>query len=413
MKRYHEPAREIPIFAEPDVLVVGAGPAGFAAAVASARAGARTLLVERFGFPGGTATVSLMGNINGFRNQKKPDSTQTVKGIGAELILRLRDLDGLGRSPYEQQEYDISKGELSYSYAADTEKLKFVMLQMLQDAGVEFLFHTFAVDSIKDGGTVRGIIIENKSGRQAILAAVTVDASGDADIAARAGASFWQVRKDEASRLTDGLMYKIAGLNPDEPAPGCAVGETCIVWGPGGVVMDGADAAQVTAAEVETRLKVFSHFEGLKEKSPALAEAFVSETPAMIGIRQTRFIEGDYKLTAEDALSGTRFDDVVAISSCPVISYYGYRRYLEHEGYDIPYRALLPKGLEGLLVAGRCISSEQQPYESHRSMAPATAIGQAAGAAAALAAKKAITPRGIDVCKLQAVLRSQGAELRR
>jgi len=412
MKQYHEPAREIPVFAEPDVVVVGAGPAGFAAAAAAARAGARTLVVERFGFPGGTATASLMGNINGFRNQRKPDSTQTVKGIAAELILRLRDIGGLGRSPYEQEEYDISRGELSYSYAVDTEKLKLVMLQMLSEAGVDLLFHTFAVDAIRQKGAVRGIVVENKSGRQAILAGVTIDASGDADIAARAGASFWKVEKDEAPRLTDGLMYKVAGVDANQECPYPTVGETSVIWGPGGIAMDGTDAAQVSAGEVQTRLKVYEHLADLREKHPALGHAFVSETPAMLGIRQTRFIEGDYKLTAEDALTGARFEDVVAISSCPIISYYGYRRYLEHEGYDIPYRALLPKGLENLLIAGRCISSDQQPYESHRAMAPVMAIGQAAGAAAAMAAKQGIAPRRVDIRALQSLLVSQGAELR-
>jgi hypothetical protein len=132
-----------------------------------------------------------------------------------------------------------------------------------------------------------------------------------------------------------------------------------------------------------------------------------------LGVRQTRFVEGEYKLTAEDALSGRRFADVVAISSCPIIAYYGYRRYLEHEGYDIPYRCLVPQKIENLLVAGRCISSEQQPYESHRAMAPVMAIGQAAGAAAALTAQQGVPPRRLNVDGLQTALLSQGVELRR
>jgi hypothetical protein len=239
-----------------------------------------------------------------------------------------------------------------------------------------------------------------------------IDASGDADVAARAGAEFWQIVKDESKRLSDGMMYKVAGVDTRERVPGCPVGQTSVLWGPHGVVMDGTDAAQITAGEIETRLKVFDDFAAVKAKTPAFRNAYVSETPAMIGIRQTRFVEGDYKLTAEDAISGARFDDVIAISSCPIISYYGYRRYLEHEGYDIPYRTLLPRGLEDLLVTGRCISSEQQPYESHRAMAPMMAIGQATGVAAALAAQEGKTPRQLDVRKIQSTLISQGAELR-
>jgi len=137
------------------------------------------------------------------------------------------------------------------------------------------------------------------------------------------------------------------------------------------------------------------------------------ETPPLLGVRQTRFIEGEYKLTAEDAIEGHRFDDVVAISSCAIIHYYGYRRYLEHEGYDIPYRALVPKKVDNLLITGRCISSEQQPYESHRAMIPMMAIGQAAGVAAALSALQDVKPRALDVTMLQKALIAQGAELRK
>jgi hypothetical protein len=173
------------------------------------------------------------------------------------------------------------------------------------------------------------------------------------------------------------------------------------------------DAAQLSAAEVEARLKVYEDFARKQGDHPELADAVLLETPPLLGVRQTRFIEGEYKLTAEDAIAGRRFDDVVAISSCPIIAYYGYRRYLEHEGYDIPYRCLVPQKVENLLVAGRCISSAQQPYESHRAMAPVMAIGQAAGTAAALACKKNETPRSLEVASLQAALIDQEVELRR
>jgi len=143
------------------------------------------------------------------------------------------------------------------------------------------------------------------------------------------------------------------------------------------------------------------------------AGAYLAETPPLLGIRQTRFIEGEYKLTADDAITGRRFGDVVSISSCAIISYYGYRRYLEHEGYDIPYGCLVPKVVDNLLISGRCISSEQQPYESHRAIIPIMAIGQAAGAAAALSANSNVKPRDLDVPQLQNILMEQGAELRK
>ncbi len=410
---YHEPARDLPVYGEYDVLVAGGGCAGLAAALAAARSGAKALIIERFPYFGGTATASLMANINGFRNQVEPDSTQTVKGIAEEIILELNELGGLGQSPYLQKEYDIDAGELAYSYAIDTEKVKYVTLRLMRDAGAETLFHTMVVDTIVEGGAVRGVIIENKSGRQAVLARVTVDATGDADVAARGGALFWRIKGDEAPRLSDAIMYRIGGASEDTDLHGCPTGNGIVVWGPGGYFQDGLDAKAVTESEIDARLKVFEHLAEVKNKNTGLEGAYVAETPALIGIRQTRFVEGVYKITAEDTLEGRRFDDVVAISSCPVIHYYGYRRYLEHEGFDIPYRSLVPESLDGLLVAGRCISSEQQPYESYRAMAPIMAIGEAAGTAAALSAAGGVRPRDVDVGKLQARLIEQGAELRK
>ncbi len=414
MTTHHEPARDLSVARNTDVVVVGGGPAGLAAAIASARAGAKTTLIERFGYLGGTATASLMACINGFRNQVEPDFTQTVRGIAEEIVLELKALGGLGRSPYPQKSYPTEPGQLEYSYAIDTEKFKYVTLRMCVDAGVDLLFHTWFADAIVEDGAVRGVIVENKSGRQALLAKVVVDASGDGDVAARAGASFWQVVKDEAPRLNDSLMYRIEfGASRPEGTHACDFGRHAVVWGPGVGPLNGADADELSRAEADARLRVYEDFAARQAKNPALADARVIETPPALGIRQTRFIEGDYKLTAEDALEGRRFDDVVAISSCPIIHYYGYRRYLEHEGYDIPYRCLLPKGVEDLLIAGRCLSSEQQPYESHRAMVPIMAIGQAAGVAAAVAAREDSPPRRLDVKRVQQTLLEQGAELRR
>ena len=411
---YREPAREVPVARSVDVIVAGGGPAGLAAAIASARSGAKTVLVEQFGYLGGTATASLMACINGFRNQVEPDATQTVRGIAEEIILKLKDLGGLGVSPYGQKEYPTLPGQLAYSYAIDTELFKYVTLRLCVEAGVDLLFHTMACMPILEGQSVRGILVENKAGRQALLAKVVVDASGDADIAARAGAPFWQTAKDESPRLNDGLMYRIAfGASRPQGNFACDFGSTAVVWGPGVGPNDGTNPDQLSAAESEARLKLYEDFARKQAEHPELAGARIVETPPLLGIRQTRFIQGEYQLKAEDAISGRRFEDVIAISSCPIIAYYGYRRYLKHEGYDIPYRCLLPQRVENLLAAGRCISSEQQPYESHRAMAPMMAIGQAAGTAAALAALQGVAPRQVEVARLQDALIAQGAELRR
>jgi hypothetical protein len=192
----------------------------------------------------------------------------------------------------------------------------------------------------------------------------------------------------------------------------CDFGATAVLWGPGTGPLDGTNGDELSRGEVAARLRVFEDFAEQQRRHPELAEARVVETPPLLGIRQTRFIEGEYKLTADDALRGTRFDDVVALSPCPIISCYGYRRYLEHQGYDIPYRCLVPRIVEQLLVAGRCISSAQEPYESHRAMVPIMAIGQAAGTAAALCCQLNVTPRQLDIRRLQATLVAQGAVLR-
>ena len=397
-----------------DVIVVGGGPAGIASAIAAARTGAKTVLIERFGYLGGTATASLMACINGFRNQVEPDFTQTVRGIAEEIVLSLKSIDALGKSPYPQKAYPTLPGQMEYSYAIDTEGFKYIVLKLCVEAGVELMLHTWFCDAIVEENTAKGIIIENKSGRQALMARVIVDASGDGDVAARAGAPFWQTVKDEAIRLNDQLMYRIefGKERPAEPLA-CDFGRHAVVWGPGVGPLDGTNAEELSHGEVSARLRVYEDFAAKQERHPELADARVVETPPLLGIRQTRFIEGEYKLTAEDAIQGHRFEDVVAISSCAIINYYGYRRYLTHEGYDIPYRCLVPKKIDNLLIAGRCISSEQQPYESHRAMIPIMAIGQAAGTAAALAARDKVAPRHLDVAELQRALLAQGVELRK
>jgi hypothetical protein len=411
---YTEPARDLPVVQDVDVIIVGGGPAGLAAAISAARNGAATVLIERFGYLGGTATASLMATMNGFRNQVEPDGLQAIRGLPEEIVLKLKAIDGLGRSKYPQKHYPTEPGQLQFSYAFDTEKYKYLTLKLCVEAGVDLFFHTWFADAIVEEDELQGVMVQNKSGRQAMLARVVVDASGDADVVARSGAPFWQTVKDEAPRLNDSLMYRIEfGATRPEPPFACDFGTNAVVWGPGVGPINGVDAEQLSGAEVAARLRVYEDFAAKQAEHSELADAVVVETPPLLGIRQTRFVEGEYKLTEADALEGHRFDDVIAISAKPIIHYYGYRRYLEHEGYDIPYRCLLPKKIDNLLVAGRCISSEQAPFESHRSIAPSMALGQAAGTAAALAAQSGVKPRALDVVSLQKTLVAQGAELRK
>ena len=410
---YREPARELPVYGTFDVVVVGGGTAGWPAAVAAARNGAKTLVIERFPFFGGTATASLMANIVGFRNQVPPDAIQTTKGIGEELILRLIGIGGAAKSrnAYPSAERANVRGDLSYNYAFDTEKFKFVTLQMAVEAGVHILFHTYFTDVIIEGGRVAGIIIENKSGRQAVMAHTVIDASGDGDVAFRAGVPYWQIKGDEANRLNDCLMYKVTGFAPDTTQSGCLIGDSMVLWGPSPGPANGADADELTASEIKTRLAVYDDLEQKKRENPDFGNPSVADTGVLLGIRQTRFFEGDYKITGDDVLSGRAFADSIAMAANPVIHYYGYRRFLTHEGYDIPYRCLLPQKVEHLLVVGRCMSSDQIAYESWRAMAHILAIGEAAGTAGALAVKTKTSVRALDVKLLQQTLIAQGAEI--
>ncbi len=415
MNVYREREKELQVYGNYDVIVVGGGPAGFAAALSSVRNGAKTIIIERFPFFGGTATASLMTNINGYRNQVKPDGLQTSKGIAEEVILGLKEINGLGKSSYMQEEYTTEKGKLSYSYAIDSEKTKYLLTKMLFEEGANILFHTIFVDAIMEGENIEGIIVENISGRQALFGKVIIDASGNADVACRAGVPYWQADVQKDKHLANCLMYRVGGIDPMnvDKLSGPKTRNSVLYWGPGSD-LDVTNADNLTRSEIETRLAVFEHFKKQQEKlSPVLDNASIIETAPLLGIRQTRFIKGLYKTTAEDAIESRKFDDSISMSACPIINYYGYRRYLDHEGYEIPYRCLLPQKVEGLLVAGRCISSDQQSYESWRAMAPTMCLGEAAGTAAALSVKSGKSPKELNVKLLQNQLIKQGAEIGR
>ena len=410
--KYQEPSREIDVYGEFDVVVVGGGVAGFPAAIAAARNGAKTLIMDRFSYFGGTATASLMANINGFRNQNEPDYLQTTKGIGEEVILRLIEAGGTGKSPYPAKTtYSDAKGNLSYAYAIDTEKFKYVVLKMVKEAGVHILFHTYFSDVIMEGEAVKGIIIENKSGRQAVFGKTIIDASGDGDVAFKSGVPFWQTEKDEAPRLNDCLMYKVTGFPEKHDIHGCQYGSTLVLWGPNAGPRNAANADELTEGEIKVRLAVYDDLEEKKKEMPDLKDSWIVETGPLLGVRQTRFIEGLYKITGDDLIEGRRFDDSIAMGANPIIRFYGYRRFLDHEGYDIPYRCILPKKIDNLLVVGRCMSSDQRAYESWRAMAHVMPVGEAAGTAAALCVKQGVNPKQLDVKALQKRLLEQGAEI--
>jgi hypothetical protein len=404
---------QTPVVSRHQVVIAGGGPSGFIAALAAARSGADTLLIERYPFLGGNGTAGLMTCYNGFRNQKPPEALQTVKGIPAEYIAELVRLGGIADSDNYQKDipHDVTKGDIPYCVGFDPEAAKVAMLNMIKKEGVKLRLHSLVVAPMLDGSKVTGVIVESKTGRQAIAADIVVDATGDGDIASRAGAPFAGPAQT-GDRMDMSLMYRLGGLSESikDSYGGIRIGDRVVKWGPG-FGGDGLDIEKLTEAEVETRLRLWEQVQQLR-KTAGMESVYLLQTATGIGVRETRRIIGEYTVTEQDAINSTRFPDVIAISSNPMPSYHGKRFFFSHEGFDIPYRALVPKKVEGLLLTGRCISCEQAPFQSARSMAPAMAIGHASGCAAALAAKTSIPPRKLDVKALQKLLLSQNAELR-
>jgi hypothetical protein len=405
---------ETPVVARHQVVVAGGGPSGVIAAAAAARSGADTLLIERYAFLGGTGTAALMTCYNGFRNERPPEALQSVKGIPAEYIAEIVRLDGVGVYNYSESlaQHDLAKGDIPYCVGFDPEAAKVASLNLLRKEGVKLRLHSLIVAPMLVGSRVTGVIVHSKSGRQAIAADVVIDCTGDGDVAFGAGAPFAN-RSETGDHMDMSLMYRLGGV-PPAPDPrsddGIRVGDRLVKWGPRSTG-DPSDVETLTRAEVETRLKLWQQVQELR-KRPSMGGAFLLQTPNQIGVRETRRILGEYLLTDQEAIDGKRFPDVIAISSNPMPSYKGRRFFFKHEGFDIPYRTLVPQKIEGLVLSGRCISAEQGAFQSARSMAPAMAIGHASGCAAAIAAKTGIAPRKLNVKELQKLLLSQRAELR-
>ena len=410
MKTIREPARDLPIAAECDVAVLGGGPGGLVAAIAAARGGAQTLLVEQYGFLGGMATAGLMTSFNGFRNERPPNHVQTVRGLAQELVDRLLDMGGACASTAHGHFGELARGECPYAVSFDPEMLKVAALEMLLEAGVEVRLHTHFSAAATEGRNVSAAIVESKSGREAFRARVYVDATGDGDLAARAGARYDQAETSGQRMMAVTLMYRAAGLpEPTPQDPRLWINGVTTFWGPSVSGVDGSNADDLAAAEIETRRALPEHLARVRERYP---EAKLVSTATNVGVRETRRIRGLYTITEDDALSGRPQPDSIAVSSNPVPNYYGKRFFLDHLGFEIPYRSLVPADLDNVLLAGRCISASQPAFQSARSMAPNMAISQAAGTAAAMAAKAGCRPAEVEVAVLQGRLIEDGAVVR-
>ncbi|MFB3825925.1 MAG: FAD-dependent oxidoreductase [Bryobacteraceae bacterium] len=443
-----------PVRGEADVLVAGAGPAGIMAALAAAEDGMKVSLVERHAFVGGNMTTGLP--LLGFLSQK---GVPVIAGLAQKFIDRLAAVNAA--SEHRRCPLHVSLT------LVDPEAVKSVAMEMLTQRGVEITLHSLVAGVVKDGDVLRGLITEGKGGREALLAKMVIDCSGDGDVAFRAGVPC-EKGDAQGGMQPPTLMFCLAGVDTEKlrqsianqpqlyladfiPNEYFGRNRKFIVVGlrelikkarEDGLVIptertilitalrdgevwvnmtrvkgvDGTDTRSLSGGEIEARRQIDGIFKYLTGYVPGFERAYFTKTAPFLGIRETRRITGQYVMTGEDVLGCRRFDDAIAVASYPIdihrpgdddctLKWCG-------DCYDIPYRSLVPLGVRNLLAAGRCISTTHEAMAAIRVMPTCMATGEAAGRAAALAVRHGVAPSEIDVGELQAGLLAHGAFLR-
>jgi hypothetical protein len=438
-----EPSRKIPVIMDVDVAVAGAGAAGVMAALAAAKAGASVVLVERFGSLGGLLTIGLNTKPSG------PLIGGLPKGIW--------DYARAERAAGEDYMAETLSGEqVEVTSPCDPELMKIVLAKACQEAGVTILFETWVAAPIMEGGVVQGLILESKGGRQALIAKVVVDATADGDVAAMAGVPY-TIGSDEGVMQPVSMFFKmgqvdIAALaqwakeNPQELSERyVASGDLAYgIWlggftrmlrkfqdrtgirlqresihlkngyGPDEIFVNatrvvGTDplspqGISASILECYSQIPVYARF--LKEDVPGFANAYISGIPPFLGVRETRHIHGEYTLSGQDVESGAVFADSVGVDNSAIDVHHGTDvRFEVGRPYEIPYRCLIPKGVEGLLLSGRSISADHGAHGRTRNMPACFTTGQAAGFAAAVAALTNSSVRNVDISQVQELLR--------
>ena len=402
-----------------DVIVVGAGPAGIGAAVAAGRGGAKTLLVDQCGSVGGMSTVGLMSHFTGTVGNR----------IYREILDRAKET------------YFYDPGEDVF---IDPELLKIVYYQMLEEAVVTVLLYTFVCDAVMDGHTVKGVVCENKSGRNIFRADVVVDCSGDGDLAYRSGAAYSEGRGTDGKMQPATLMFKVGGVDmeraclpgsfetlvPTEkgelqalarkhlpypaghvllyrsPVPGVV---TCNMTNAVGI--DGTKAEDLTRAEITCRKQMIPIVKFLREFAPGYENCYIVSAASLIGIRETRHVKGVKTLTEEDILQARQFEDAVVYGAWFNFDVHNIagagldetglqRDFPQAKEYTIPYGCLVPEKIDGLLLAGRNISGTHMAHSSFRAMPICVATGWAAGTAAAIAVQQGIAVRSVSPAEI-------------
>ena len=424
MNTYNEPAHELEVAGEYDVIVAGSGPAGVSAAIKAGRMGMKVLLIEWANSVGGISTSGMMSHFTG-----------TVESpLYTEILTRMAEMN------------EVDRGKIQA--CINPEDLKYIYLEMLKDAGVRVLLYTFVCGVEMDGNKIKGVITESKSGRRVFRAKAFVDGTGDGDVAAFAGVGYYKGRESDGKMQPCTLMFKVAGVDMSravllgsfestyqtEKGELQALAKEHIPYPAGhllaykspipGIVtlnmtncteIDGTSADDLTRAEIVCRGQMPAIVKYLRDFVPGFESCYIISAASLMGVRETRHFKGLYTLNENDILTARRFDDWVvegAHFNFDVHNLTGagldktgvQLKWSQPKGYTIPYGCLVPEKVDGLLLSGRNISGTHIAHSNYRVMPICVGIGAAAGAAAAIAVKKGIELREVDPKEIQAAL---------
>ena len=445
--------QELPIYRSVDVVVVGAGPAGIGAAVAAARNGAKTLVFEAHGCIGGMGTSGMVSPF--MTSYDAPCENMIIRGVFEELVNRMVEIGGAvdpkdvrNEQPYASY-FHIGHNNVT---PFDPHAFKLIGMRMLRESGAELLLQTQFVNVIKDGDRITGVVINNKDGLSVIEAKIVIDCSGDADVAARAGVNYIMGNEEDGNLQPASMFMRIADADMDvvnahmaehsdeirpffgpfswiikefpEDWDNFPRGEICIFADvtPGEfsincsriLDIDATKAEHVTRATMIGQEQCQHIFQFMKKHAPGFENSRIIATADAIGIRETRHIEGEYKLTGDELAACKVHEDAIACMATNMDTHNkdnpGGSFFIPKNGpfFTVPYLCLVPKGISNLLVAGRAISADAIAGSAIRMMPSCMAFGQAAGTAAAMCAAQGIAPKNVDVQVLRKTLVEQG-----
>ncbi|MDA9431356.1 FAD-dependent oxidoreductase [Bradyrhizobium sp. CCBAU 51627] len=435
-----EPARQVPLYGEYEIVVLGGGPAGIVAAASAARAGRKTLLIERYGFLGGMGTAAGVTNFCGLHGNVHGEAVRLVQGLASDLLARIDHLNGLN-APH------LILGKV-FAQAYDTAAYKIAADELLASHKVHILFHALGAGVVMgDNNRIDALMVETKAGRQAVRAEIFIDCSGDGDLAVWAGAPF-EIGDEHGHPLYPSMMLRLNGIDPVRagdawrtipqlmeaatvagthkfPRKSAIVRpqKSGIEWRVNftqvaredGHAINGVEPDDLTRGEIEGRRQALAAFEFLRAV-PGFEKSYIVDLPPQLGIRETRRIKGRYQLSGEDVLGCASFEDSIGVNGWPIEAHvpgdvvFTFPPIPESRGYnELPYRMLVPEGVNNLLVAGRCASMTHEGQSAARVSGACFVMGEAAGSAAALSLSGNRIPREIPIEKLQETLKQQGA----